>query len=408
MKQKWLLLVVGLMLFTYLKPAVGFAVTDEAALKAFVQEEGFTSVEEFEDFYEYYFLEELSDVKTVDELKEILGARITNKNVEELIVSYGYGSKQELIDELIEYGDMEEGSTLEETFIYINALDMHLDYYQSPDLTPITDENLQALLDDYEITREELNAILDEMGESLVNFTYIEDLDLFLMDYFYDDEEFMEDLLSEIAGDFAEIGLTEEELERLFEHFMRIAEEDETILDRLFALEDRVNQLPDFESSDDLTEAQMNEIVSVFNEILNIFQLNAKYYLVKGDSKQPITLNELMHLETTNDADLLIELYNLQGEFLADLLFTAELFGSDVIKGEVGKVIKPITEVKEEKKNPVKKPVKTVKPVKKVTKTENGGKLPNTAGNYTEGILLGAAIAGLGAGMLVYRKRKSA
>ncbi len=243
------------------------------------------------------------------------------------------------------------------------------------------------------------------MGESLANFTYIEDLDLFLMDYFYDDEEFMEDLLSEIAGDFAEIGLTEEELERLFEHFMRIAEADETIVDRLFALEDRVNQLPDFESSDDLTEAQMNEIVSVFNEILNIFQLNAKYYLVKGDSKQPITLNELMHLETTNDADLLIELYNLQGEFLADLLFTAELFGSDVIKGEVGKVIKPITEVKEEKKNPVKKPVK---PVKKVTKTENGGKLPNTAGNYTEGILLGAAIAGLGAGMLVYRKRKSA
>ncbi len=159
MKQKWLLLVVGLMLFTYLKPAVGFAVTDEAALKAFVQEEGFTSEEDFEDFYEYYFLEELSDVKTVDELKEILGARITNKNVEELIVSYGYGSKQELIDELIEYGDMEEGSTLEETFIYINALDMHLDYYQSPDLTPITDENLQALLDDYEITREELNAI---------------------------------------------------------------------------------------------------------------------------------------------------------------------------------------------------------------------------------------------------------
>ena len=321
MKQKWLLLVVGLMLFTYLKPAVGFAVTDEAALKAFVQEEGFTSVEEFEDFYEYYFLEDLSDVKTVDELKEILGARITNKNVEELIVSYGYGSKQELIDELIEYGDMEEGSTLEETFIYINALDMHLDYYQSPDLTPITDENLQALLDDYEITREELNAILGEMGESLANFTYIEDLDLFLMDYYFDDEEFMEDLLSEIAGDFAEIGLTEEELERLFEHFMRIAEEDETILDRLFALEDRVNQLPDFESSDDLTEAQMNEIVSVFNEILNIFQLNAKYYLVKGDSKQPITLNELMHLETTNDADLLIELYNLQGEFLADLLF---------------------------------------------------------------------------------------
>ena len=73
-------------------------------------------------------------------------------------------------------------------------------------------------------------------------------------------------------------------------------------------------------------------------------------------------------METTNGADLLIEFYNRQGEFLADMIFTAVDFGSDLIKEKVDKVTKPL--VHAEKK----------KPVKKVTKTEHGGKLPNTAG----------------------------
>ncbi|WP_455675245.1 processed acidic surface protein [Pradoshia sp.] len=400
MKQKWLLLVVGLLLVTYLKPVVGFAITDEASLEAFVKAEGFESVEAFEEYYEYYFLDELSNVRTVEELKEILGERINDENVEELLAFYGYGSKEELDEELMMYGDLEEDSTLEETFIYINALDIHLDYYNSPELTPITDENLQDLLEEYEITREELDAILAEMGESLENFQYIEDLGGVIFDYYYN-EDTMDEFLDAIMVGFEEIGITEQELQKLLEHFVRVAEEDDTIFERLIALDERMMQLPDFESADDMTEAQMKELVSVFNEILTTVQIDAKYYLVKGDSKKAVTLNELMYMDTTNGADLLIELYNLQGEFLADMLFTADTFGSDIIKEEVNKITKPLIEA-EQKKKPVKKPVK------KVTKTENGGKLPNTAGNYTEGILLGAAIAGLGAGMLVYRKRKSA
>ena len=401
MKLKWLLLVVGLLLAAYVKPVVGFAITDEAALEAFVKEEGFSSVEAFEEFYEYYFLDELSWVSTVEELKGILGPKINDENVGELVAEYGYGSKEEVIEDLISYGELEKGQTLEDTIIYVNALDLLLDYYNYTDeLTPITEENLQELLDDYEITREELDAILEEMGERLENFEYIEDLDEVLFNYYYNDET-LDDMLDVIMGGFEEIGLTEEELERLFEHFVSVVEEDETVLDRLLALDERIMQLPDFESSDELTEAQMNELVSIFNEILNIVQIEAKYYLVKGNDKQPITLNELMHIETTNEADLLIELYNLQGEFLADMLFTAETFGSDIIKEEVKKITKPIVEAEQKQKQ-------KQQPVKKVTKTEKGGKLPNTAGNYTEGILLGAVLAGLGAGMLVYRKRKSA
>ena len=398
MKKKWLLFVVGLMLVAFMKPSLGLAIADEASLEAFVQGEGFESVEVFEEYYEYYFWDDLSNVSDVEELRQILGAKINEENVEELVAAYGYGSKQELVDELVMYGDLEEGDTLEETFIYINALDLHLDF-QSPDLTPITDENLRDFLDTYEITREELNAILEEMGESFENFQYIEDLEEVLINYYFN-EDMMEEFYDVIMIGFEEIGITERELDRLMEHFMRVADEDDTIFDRLLALDERINQLPDFESANDLTKAQMNELVSIFNEMLNIAQLNAKYYLVKGDSKQPVTLNELMPMETINGADLLIELYSHQGEFLADMIITEDIFGSDIIKEEVDKITKPIVEAEQKKKS--------AKPVKKVTKTENGGKLPNTAGNYAEVILLGTAIAALGAGMLVYRKRKSA
>ena len=395
MKRSWLLLVAGLLLFTCLKPSIGFAFTDEASLEAFVTAEGFSSVEEFKEYYEYYFADELSNVKDIEELKEILGEKINNENIEELVAYYGYGSRQELTDELLMYGDLEEGSTLEEEFIYVNALYILLDTYVPPELTPITDENLQELLDNFEITRAELDAILEEMGETLGNFQYIEDLEEALINYYFN-EDIMAELLDAIMVGFGEIGLTEQELERLIYHFISVAENDETIFERLLALDERIMQLPEFESADELTEAQMNELVSVFNEFLNIVQIDAKYYLVKGDSKQPVTLNKLMYMETTNGADLLIELYNHQGEFLADMIFTAEDFGSDLIKEKVDKITKPL--VQAEKK----------KPVKKVTKTEHGGRLPNTAGSYAEGILLGTALAGLGTGMLIYRRRKSA
>jgi len=135
----------------------------------------------------------------------------------------------------------------------------------------------------------------------------------------------------------------------------------------------------------------MEEIVYLFNEMMDIFQMDAKFYLTKDGVKKPITIEELMVLETTNGADLLIELYNKQGKFLADFIITNEMFGSDLINGEIGKV------------------TKTVKAAPKVEnktgKTIKGGKLPNTAGNYAEGVLMGMGILFAGAGLLLFRRK---
>ncbi|MFC6604971.1 processed acidic surface protein [Ectobacillus funiculus] len=75
--------------------------------------------------------------------------------------------------------------------------------------TPITDENLNDLLKDYSLTREQLNSLLAEFGESLDDYKFIEDLDNAVDFYVNHDEE-----LEESEALLSQIGLTEEEVDR--------------------------------------------------------------------------------------------------------------------------------------------------------------------------------------------------
>ena len=119
---------------------------------------------------------------------------------------------------------------------------------------------------------------MEEMGETLGNFQYIEDLEEALINYYFN-EDMTDEFLDAIMAGFGEIGLTEQELERLIYHFISVAENDDTIFERLLALDEQIMQLPEFKSADELTEAQMNELVSVFNEILNISRLRRNIIL---------------------------------------------------------------------------------------------------------------------------------
>src|SRR5690606_14280434 len=171
--------------------------------------------------------------------------------------------------------------------------------------------------------------------------------------------------------------------------------EDEGFMAQIDALLVRIDAMEDFESSDDLDAAQIAEILDIFTQLIDLFELDMKYYLTDGTDKQPLTLAALMALETTNGMDLLIEIYNTQGTFLADMIFTAEMFGSEIIK-ETGKDIEVVKEtVAAPKKPAVKKDVKAVKPVKTV-KTVKGGKLPKTASDYIPNTMIGLAFVLVG------------
>ncbi|QFK72903.1 processed acidic surface protein [Pradoshia sp. D12] len=382
MKRIVMSLVAFMLLFTVIKPVVGLAEINEGDFGDFAEAEGI-SPDTLEELILTYLGKEYTEYNSIDDLKEELGEKITEENLNELMETYGFSSRDELMVEL-EYQDgYDKSNSIEDTYIFINIL-KHALSWEEFEGTEITDESLKQWLGDYEMTLEELNELLTSHSDSLSNYQYLEDLEEAILGYMFMDA---------ILEGLAEFGIDRQELDNLAKHISSLDFEDPALEEKLLELEKRADNLPEFESSTELTEAQIQEIVDLFNEVLDIYQMEAKFYLTKDGSKKAISIDELMILESTDGADLLIELYNKQGELLADMIITADMFGSDLID----KVTEPVKTVP--------KPQVENKAGKIINKTINGGKLPNTAGNYAEGVWIGIGILAAGAGLLFFRRK---
>ncbi len=471
--RRVLKLVLCFMLILSFAPSVGFAY-GKTELTSFLEKEKI-SEEQLSNHLSRFWGLSIEDFETIEELDGFLGEKITSQNLTKLLASYELGSESELVELLVENDEMDPSDQIRDVFIYIDALDMTVDFYTGTAITdetfqqlladygltleeltalfadngdsidnykfieeledmlyvyglPLNDQTLQRLLDDYGLTLAELNQILAINEDSLENYNSIADLEISLMNYEmpiteqnlqdllegyeltreqldallakYDDSlnnyEMIDDLYftvivymvldeesNELLDDLG-IGLDKQELVRLVKHFLTLDFLDPAFMENLTQMEERLASLGDFDSADDLTAEQMNELINLYDELMNLFGLNAKYYLVKGSDRIALTEEEALRLENTNGYDLLIELYNQEGVFLADIILTADLFGSDLLDniGDKLDVIKTVP--KENGAN------------KEVVKTVNGGKLPNTAGNYTEGLLAGLALIAIG------------
>jgi processed acidic surface protein len=469
-----------ILIMSILVPSVGFAYSDQE-LANFLKTENITEEQLNEHLLRFYEMN-VEELETIEDIGYMLGDKINTENLAILLDDYELASQEELKALLVESGEMQATDTIQNVFIYIDALYMTLDYNTG---TPVTPENLQNLLDengltieelttiftdnedsienyrfvedledmlyvygrplndqtlklllsDYGLTIEQLNAILAENGDSLENYGSIDELEYALLDYGmpitesnlqelldtyeltreeldqllakYDDAienyETIDELyfnlmlymiLEEDSGELVNdlgIGLDKQELVNLIKHFMTIDFMDSDFMDRITELESRLAGFGEFASANDLTPEQMNEMINLYHEMMNLFGFEAKYYLVKGDDKIALTEQEALTIENTNGYDLMIELYNLEGELLADIILTADLFGSELIN-KIGDKLDFVKTV------PKEATVST-----EVVRTVNGGKLPNTAGNYAEGLLAGLALMLIGA--FLFRKR---
>ncbi|WP_144460653.1 processed acidic surface protein [Siminovitchia fortis] len=264
---------------------------------------------------------------------------------------------------------------------------------------PINKENLNALLADYGMTKKELEQLLAENGMSLGDFVFIDDLEAEILYLAFDSID--EDAIIEALAGF---GLTNDEMQKLEAHLEKVLEnsDQEAFLAKLLNLGDRLMSFPEFDSASELTPGQIAELLSIWDELLNLLQLKVDYYLVKDGIETPISLSALIQMDTIDGADLLIKIYSKDGQFLADLLITKEMFGSDLLNNAGQKINKVETATKTSAKKPV---AKTVKGKKPVVKTVNGGKLPNTAGGYLPQTAAGLAFIILGA--FLFRKFKA-
>jgi processed acidic surface protein len=412
-------------------PASAFAISpNDPELQSYLNEIGMTQ-EELEEYLSYdgYTLE---DFKDVNDLHNELGDVLTEENLERLLEDYGL-TKEELKQILIDNGELEPNEEITDAFKFYNDLEEYLDFEQSY-LTPITEETLADFLQERNMTKEQLLALLNSHHESLEDYSSIGEL-ADVVDYYQSltplTEETLNELLDELGltrqqleellaenndsldnyttmeelseaivdymiPDLEELGLTDAELEKLYNHFESLNMEDPQFASQMEELGRRLEAISsyDFEGVTELSPTQIAEIADVIHDMLDIFQLDVKFYLTKNGEKKPLSLSTLLTMESTNGYDLFIEIYNKQGELLADFILTADMFNSDLFK-DVGEDLEQTGKVAK-----IEKKIK-LKPVKRTVK---GAKLPKTASPYATNMLMGVVFIALGA--FLFRVRK--
>ncbi|MBO1004312.1 processed acidic surface protein [Pseudogracilibacillus auburnensis] len=289
--------------------------------------------------------------------------------------------------------------TKEDLEDYLNGFgDSLTDYSSINELKEVLGEvinadlsNLNDLYHEYDLTEKKLNDLLTEYGEELSDYIFLDDLEIALIVYSDEDLEVAFEELFEVL--FQEFDLTPEELDNLIAHFESLETHfsNEQTLQRLENLAYRMIGFTDFDMVSDLTESDIAELLAIYNEFLDLFQLKATYHLMKDGTEKELSLTELMNLTELTNAKLKISFYNLQGNFLADIILTGEMVNSNTIH-QSGNDVKKIQEIsKTEMKNTA-------------VKTPKGAKLPKTASDYGSNMLIG--LAALFVGVVVYRKTR--
>ncbi|MEK3808497.1 processed acidic surface protein [Bacillus sp. FSL H8-0547] len=364
----------------FLVPAGAFAIEpDEPDFEAHLKEIGW----EKKDYLNY--LEgkgwSFADFESADEL----GTPLTVESILEMMDTYEL-TRGQLNELLSENGDIEEGQdVLEGTYlIFAEDVDMYVDFYMNGwEGTPIDEKNLAELLGVYGFqSREELEQFLREHDDSIEHYEYIEDLD-YSLDFYINGSE-AEDAISDL---FSEIGLTHEEIEAIFNFLSTLELDDPVIEEEMIELSERMMEFEEFESLNDLSAEQMAELLDIFKSMLDLLQINTDYYIVKDGNMKPVSLKSILTVNVEKGSRLLIKLSNLQEELLADILVTAEMFGSDLIQETGGDLMKANQIVNE---HPAySKPVSENKPI---SKTVKGGELPETSTGAAGYVLAGMVL----------------
>ncbi|MGN7941017.1 processed acidic surface protein [Virgibacillus sp. 6R] len=225
----------------------------------------------------------------------------------------------------------EMGWTQEDLQNYLDYYEMSLaDFDTIEDLkgelgTPINERSLTKLLTKYNMSRDELDKLLAGFGETVDDYWFIEELDVSI-DFYLNHDQYMKEAEEMLAL----IGLEEEEVDRFFNHLMAL---DETVLEqRMEEVAARLEPFLTVDPESELTEDQLNELASIWEEMMGLLQLAPKLYLVNTEgNKTDISFGRLMNMEEMNGNSLLIEIYDTQGNLLLDMQLSEDMLSSEFL-----------------------------------------------------------------------------
>ncbi|WP_051348604.1 processed acidic surface protein [Peribacillus kribbensis] len=434
-----------------------------AYLKELSKERGFeVTRSDIEELFDKDELPLESSFESVDELKEYLGVVISKdySNLNSIYKDYDIdrgtldsilAENKETLDDYIFLDDLDftVGTYMEEHVKqepdFDNKLKVYLDKISSERGMTVTKEMLEdylSLYDDsvayyatvdelskymgdviradysnldyfhknYQLDRKGLEDLLQKNNKKLEDYIFMDQLEEDVWDFSGGSLPGMEDeIADELLPIFEQqLGLTKEELKRIQDHLASLEEKlssDETTK-RLDAIAEQMMEFQDFDTVTELTPAQIAKLLGIYDQLLDIFEMKASYSLVSNGKETPISLAGLLKIDDIKGAKLKINLYNLKGELLADMLISGDMVDSGAL-GETGQQVQQsVKEVKHTISDPV--PVqKHIKPKhERVHKTVSGAKLPKTGGGYLQNALAG--LAAVFAGLFIFRKVRKA
>ncbi|MCG8396909.1 processed acidic surface protein [Bacillus atrophaeus] len=367
------------------------AAPKQEELQSYLKEIGMTKTE-LQTYLKENYDEDLNDFTSAAELREYLGERLTDKALAAYLKEYGM-SEKEAEQQLYVFGFLQKSQTIQDVYVFADDFVSALDYITS--YTPLTDENFAALLKKYGLTKSEYAKM----------FPGDEDIRLYA-DSIEDAEEYLSAALEEKQAEeqfmklFSQIGIDQNELENLYQHMSALEKKDPQFSDKLLALSDRLLDLPSFTSISELSAGEIAELLDVMNDFQNTFQVKTKFYLINGNSKKELTARSLLSVNPAQGSKLLVELYDWNGKFLLDAIFTADMVDSETAH-QTGSDIRKAEQIVKESKTSTKHKKTSAAQVEKTVK---GAKLPKTAGHYAEWSMFGLLL--LAGGLLMIRKHR--
>jgi processed acidic surface protein len=424
-------------------PQTAFAAINKQELEAYAAELG-TDVKGLNQYlkdFEWGTIEEY-EASSVNELREWLGDPVTEENLQRFLYESGYTMK-DITKALTEMGLADKGYTATDVLLYsdlnwllgdpatsenlqglaeelgltekeladlfaANGLDLYsyisMNNIHEVIYNDVNGVSLHFLLQETELTQEAFNDLLAEKNRSLDGFQSYEELAEFVYEATGYGEISMNDYWN-MTGSFLDlIGISKEEFFRAYAYMEEVVLYDpEAFITGLETIAARAEALGNFETSTELTEAQGQELIAIWDDLMGIFQMKAAFYLVDGDTKTPVTMEELLKVTDLENKVLLVDLLDVQGNHLLNFTITGELFGSDLVTN-VPELEIPASEAAEpayKHEAPVKEKGMAV-PVTMAAETvkQEGKRLPDTASPI--GNLLAAGTVLLAAGAAFY------
>jgi len=245
---------------------------------------------------------------------------------------------------------------------------------------PVNKETIQTLLSKHNINEDELQHILGGFGESIHDYLFIKDLDT-TVDFYLNHAE----VIVEAERMLSEIGLTEDEIDGLFLHFLSL--NDMNFEENMKSLSSNLEQYFSYNSTEELSADQQKELLVMYDKMIEIFELQPRYYLLKDGVKEAVAYNSLLEKSSLDGADLLVELYRTNDEYLLDLKVSEDMLASDFILVRGEKLLTVATLATE------------------MSVKVQGNKLPTTASPYSNLLLIGALLIVMGIGSVLMTRK---